>query len=507
MYTECPNCHTFFKVSSSQLRVAEGKVRCGNCNEVFNAVNSLLDEVPASVLNKETSQETQYESFAAQESEIAVSEADEASISAVIPTDETAGSETEDSSLSDLAGGVGLSSLSDLDDLSGISDLSDVAGPETKAPESEVSARAEVASAEESLAIDDLTLSDLSIDSDIPQDKVSENVAPITPSAGGTLSDLSDINRDIDNALDGLFDEDEDLDTSSSSLQKPKNVIDDIQIANTPAEQEEGVELGDLNLDEELSSVAPQSVPAMAAQDNVLDDLSLEGETGGRLKDTSQQSTPDELDLGDSLLNSETLDFDDNDWSPEAKKEGESSLYSGDSYILEEMDEDERRTGMGVFAKLFWSLLIFSLIIILIGQFIYLKRDTLVKYPQIQPVLEAECKLIGMFMPCEMPVRKAPEKIELVDRNVVSHPNAENALLITTTIRNNADFVQPYPLMILTFSDINEKVVARRVFTPEEYLSKDVDIEKGMPVGVPIKVILEIVDPGEEAVNFQFDFK
>ena len=38
LQTQCPNCQTRFRVTSEQLGVARGKVRCGNCMEVFNAV-------------------------------------------------------------------------------------------------------------------------------------------------------------------------------------------------------------------------------------------------------------------------------------------------------------------------------------------------------------------------------------------------------------------------------------------------------------------------------------
>ncbi|MGF2734163.1 DUF3426 domain-containing protein [Marinobacter sp. DUT-1] len=37
LQTQCPKCHTRFRVSDEQLGVAKGKVRCGNCMEVFNA--------------------------------------------------------------------------------------------------------------------------------------------------------------------------------------------------------------------------------------------------------------------------------------------------------------------------------------------------------------------------------------------------------------------------------------------------------------------------------------
>jgi len=37
MYTVCSNCKTKFRVTSAQLKAAEGKVRCSKCHEVFDA--------------------------------------------------------------------------------------------------------------------------------------------------------------------------------------------------------------------------------------------------------------------------------------------------------------------------------------------------------------------------------------------------------------------------------------------------------------------------------------
>ena len=37
MFTVCTNCKTKFRVSSAQLKAAQGQVRCGKCHEVFDA--------------------------------------------------------------------------------------------------------------------------------------------------------------------------------------------------------------------------------------------------------------------------------------------------------------------------------------------------------------------------------------------------------------------------------------------------------------------------------------
>lgn len=42
--TQCPHCHTSFRVSHTQLSVARGVVRCGSCLQVFNAARQLLEQ-------------------------------------------------------------------------------------------------------------------------------------------------------------------------------------------------------------------------------------------------------------------------------------------------------------------------------------------------------------------------------------------------------------------------------------------------------------------------------
>ena len=50
MLTKCPGCETAFRVSAEQLKVKQGKVRCGQCRQVFNALESLVDEPTATVV-------------------------------------------------------------------------------------------------------------------------------------------------------------------------------------------------------------------------------------------------------------------------------------------------------------------------------------------------------------------------------------------------------------------------------------------------------------------------
>lgn len=44
MLTRCPACATHFRVTAEQLKVRSGRVRCGACQHVFNALDSLIEE-------------------------------------------------------------------------------------------------------------------------------------------------------------------------------------------------------------------------------------------------------------------------------------------------------------------------------------------------------------------------------------------------------------------------------------------------------------------------------
>ena len=44
MKSRCPNCQTVFRITPEQMKARAGKVRCGQCQAVFNALDSLLEE-------------------------------------------------------------------------------------------------------------------------------------------------------------------------------------------------------------------------------------------------------------------------------------------------------------------------------------------------------------------------------------------------------------------------------------------------------------------------------
>ena len=46
MLTRCPRCDTTFRVTPEQLKARHGRVRCGHCQDVFNALDTLVEAAP-----------------------------------------------------------------------------------------------------------------------------------------------------------------------------------------------------------------------------------------------------------------------------------------------------------------------------------------------------------------------------------------------------------------------------------------------------------------------------
>jgi len=80
--TNCPACSTAFRVTPEQLKARAGKVRCGHCQAVFNALESLNDLPPA-----------------LPETEAAAPPADETTAAAPMPSEAAAEESLQDTSI------------------------------------------------------------------------------------------------------------------------------------------------------------------------------------------------------------------------------------------------------------------------------------------------------------------------------------------------------------------------------------------------------------------------
>lgn len=151
-------------------------------------------------------------------------------------------------------------------------------------------------------------------------------------------------------------------------------------------------------------------------------------------------------------------------------------------------------------STLFWALTSLLLILTLIAQYAYVERDELARHAQMRPWLEWLCMHAG----CELPMQRAPDMIRIAGRDIRRHPDIGDALIVNITITNHAPWAQTWPVIELGFFDLRNRPLALRRFTAEEYLPHSLSVADGMPVQTPIRVRLDILDPGPDAVNFSF---
>lgn len=132
-------------------------------------------------------------------------------------------------------------------------------------------------------------------------------------------------------------------------------------------------------------------------------------------------------------------------------------------------------------------------------QYVAFNFDRLARDDSYRGMLGSACAIVG----CTMPDRDDVALIRSTNLMVRSHPRAANALVVDAIITNRATFQQRFPAMELQFTDLSGKLVAARQFEPQEYLDGELAGMQMMPVNQPIHVSLEIIDPGQRAVNYQ----
>lgn len=146
-----------------------------------------------------------------------------------------------------------------------------------------------------------------------------------------------------------------------------------------------------------------------------------------------------------------------------------------------------------------WMVGILVLLIITLVQLIYYQR-----YPLLSSQYQQQILHLCQFLPCDDSRFASLSQIKLIERNVFSHPTLDNALMISGSFINEASFSQPLPGLLISLSDLKGNLIGNRQFSADKYL---VDTSlKRIPAGKTIQFRLEIIDPGTDALTYEFEF-
>jgi hypothetical protein len=149
-----------------------------------------------------------------------------------------------------------------------------------------------------------------------------------------------------------------------------------------------------------------------------------------------------------------------------------------------------------------WRIGVALLIPLLLAQVGYAERFELLRNQVTRPWLERACASLG----CTLPLVHDADGLVLLSRDVRPHPSVANALIISATLRNNADHVQAFPTVEITLTDLNEHRIAMRRFRPQEYVGDSRTIRSGLASGASTALVFEVADPGKSAVAYEFRF-
>jgi hypothetical protein len=150
-----------------------------------------------------------------------------------------------------------------------------------------------------------------------------------------------------------------------------------------------------------------------------------------------------------------------------------------------------------------WVLVCAMLALALLLQLAWVGRDQLIRAPLFGSWLRGTCAMLD----CRLPLVAAPRQLHLLASNVESHPNAAHALMISLSLRNEAAFAQPWPVVVVTLSDAQGHRLVMRRLLPTDYLDDPAVLHRGLAPGATTALLLEVQDPGDQAVAYEFGFE
>ena len=413
LQTQCPKCDTRFRVTDAQLSVAKGKVRCGNCMSVFNAVENKVIEAgsaPAPEKKEETPEKASP----------AVSAPEEDFVFADNPE--------EDATESRYTG----SRLTFTDDE--LSDSFRSVDEKGKAPGFHTEDDDEEPSVDESWAE-----AMLSEDSEQPESKPD-----------------------------------------------PKSKPEEKQPASKPAPEQAAKR-------EQPTEPAPQ--PASVPEPEPKPEITPEPAPKPEPEPAAEE--PDDYD-GFFVDEQDRSDFG-HDFDADSPPRAQESPYSN----LRHEPIAIAGGGSGRLRGVLWFLVIVALLGGLVSQVVWFQFDRLSAIPELRPFYEKGCELAG----CELKPLVDVQSIQSRKLVVKTNPDNRSQLIVDAVIINRASFEQPVPAIALTFSNLNNDVVAQSVFTPDEYLAGDGKTLEAMPTDTPVRILINIRDPGKDAVNYNLVFR
>lgn len=474
MYTQCPQCLTIFEIDEDALQASLGIVRCGHCSERFDALRTLSDTLPASpdaALPEHAAEmltPTLTEAIPPDAIRAAAARRRKRTASAAAPSNpdaEPAGTQPatrpDDPWLAPLSGARARALIADAAGLPPEAILGDPAWQATDLP---IQTR----------------FTELDV---IP-------MAPM-PATGGTGENPS-VNRGstVEGVASEPLTESWSVDIPEGDTAGPISPIEhprlDVVAHPHDADYLDSGAGAWIETDPDLAF--EESEPEPGLQDvGPLGDQPPPGESHADESDAGGEIEPFESREAAPIANTDAVRLESGPGKPTAPEP---------VYVPPRRRRIQRNDWL-------WALSCLLLVLALIAQIGWAQRATLVRDPATQALALRACANFD----CRLPPIRDVAKLELLSRDIRPDPNAAGALTITATVRNDAAFRQPWPVVVVELTDLDNEVVAMRRFRPAEYMPDAARRADGLAPAATAVVAFEVADPGKRAVSFRFGFE
>lgn len=148
-----------------------------------------------------------------------------------------------------------------------------------------------------------------------------------------------------------------------------------------------------------------------------------------------------------------------------------------------------------------WAVLLLLALVLLL-QVLIADRARLAADPGWRPVVTGLCNTLG----CSVPAWHQPGAFTMLSRDVRPLAGRPGALQVQATFRNDAGWAQPWPVLQVSLSDADGRVLGVRGFTPADYRGASSGATELAP-GQSASVSLQIQEPSPQVAAFSFDFR
>ena len=148
-----------------------------------------------------------------------------------------------------------------------------------------------------------------------------------------------------------------------------------------------------------------------------------------------------------------------------------------------------------------WAM-VAALSLLLLLQIALADRARLAADASTRPWVAGLCSVLR----CDLPAWREPAAFTMISRDVRPMPQQAGALQVQASIRNDARWAQDWPVLRLSLSDADGRVIGSGVFAASDYLGAGARTAGLLEPGQSAQIAFQVKEPSASTVAFNFEF-